>query len=571
MSNALEIALGMLIIVSIISLIRAITRVIVEMLWFLLDKAMWGTIMNALVFSGGCTALHELDEKPTGEVQLECEALSGPVLLGEGVQLLTRLVETPEGSRLRFNTLEGECDVFLGTRHVKSDEEAQGEMLWTLIPGSEGEVSISVSVWDREQRLIDSKSVTLRVLASEDYSEACSLHARVRVVSLSSPCRLLSRDIEGVIIETGDGRSESSRSEHSYSQVGEYDVTYRFSRPLVEIGESMFEGTHLIGVQIGSSVERLGERCFSQCMLLESVEIAPGVKEISKEAFAYAKALHALSAPHTLETLGEGVFYGCESLERLDLSLCPLGQIPAWTLFDCVSLRELSLPQSVEIIGDSALQNCKSLEGLILPAALKQIRAAALSRCMALKEIDFPSELQYLGHGAFYRCVSLRKVSLPQTLQETGYTCFSGCLSLTALEAPGVERVGADAFSSCPQLQRVVLPQARNLGVHAFEFDAALEQLTLPKIESIQDECFDECSKLSSVELGENLSLLADRAFSQCGALQSIRLHALQPASRGQEVFHKCTSLTRIWVPQASLEQYLEHWKDVREIVAGYE
>ncbi|MCQ2560337.1 MAG: leucine-rich repeat domain-containing protein, partial [Clostridia bacterium] len=97
------------------------------------------------------------------------------------------------------------------------------------------------------------------------------------------------------------------------------------------------------------------------------------------------------------------------------------------------NLTKVSLPESLDTIGQSVFQNCSFTE-VILPTNLTSIKDNAFEYCNSLKEITLPESLNSIGAYAFDVCSSLTKVtvlnkamtfgnsSIPQAAVIYGYT-----------------------------------------------------------------------------------------------------------------------------------------------------
>jgi hypothetical protein len=88
-------------------------------------------------------------------------------------------------------------------------------------------------------------------------------------------------------------------------------------------------------------------------------------------------------------------------------------------------LQRVSLPETLETIGESAFLQCGSLQQIDFPENLKTIGEFAFSRCTSLQQIDFPENLKTIGQMAFSDC-NLHTVSLPQKLESCGDYPFGG-------------------------------------------------------------------------------------------------------------------------------------------------
>lgn len=123
------------------------------------------------------------------------------------------------------------------------------------------------------------------------------------------------------------------------------------------------------------------------------------VKKIKKYAFSKANAETII--------LGESVKY-----------------IEDYALWDC-NAKKIIIKGNVKKIGKCAFHLCMYLEEIELPDCLEEISQSMLDNCISLREIKLPKNLKHIRSYAFARCTSLTSISdLPESLQSVGiYVC----------------------------------------------------------------------------------------------------------------------------------------------------
>ncbi len=95
----------------------------------------------------------------------------------------------------------------------------------------------------------------------------------------------------------------------------------------------------------------------------------------------------------------------------------------------------------------SAFNSCENLETISLPSTLQTIGESTFSGCIKLSEINLPEGLVSIGDWAFYKCVKLNNVVLPDGLINIGRSAFSNCCSIEKLTVPdSVTQIGERAF-----------------------------------------------------------------------------------------------------------------------------
>ena len=100
-------------------------------------------------------------------------------------------------------------------------------------------------------------------------------------------------------------------------------------------------------------------------------------------------------------------------------------------LYGCKSLDNVTLPSSVERIGNYAFYGCSSLKTLVLNEGLKQIGTSAFLDCNSIETIVLPSTVTDIGNYAFRGCSSLSGITLSLSVTTLGNHVFYGCNTLT--------------------------------------------------------------------------------------------------------------------------------------------
>ncbi len=101
--------------------------------------------------------------------------------------------------------------------------------------------------------------------------------------------------------------------------------------------------------------------------------------------------------------------------------------------FFASAIKEITLPDSVEFIGEKAFEDCEQLASITLSAKLKEIGPASFRNCNELSEIVFPEGFESIGARAIASCEKLKKLTFPSTLASIGNKAFEGCEALATV------------------------------------------------------------------------------------------------------------------------------------------
>ena len=206
----------------------------------------------------------------------------------------------------------------------------------------------------------------------------------------------------------------------------------------------------------------------------ESYNIPPEAVSIAAGAFAYSKEpyLRSLSFPaECMHIPSDLSFYkGLSNVEEYSVE----AGNPVYASMDGYvvekatntliaypagrKIKDLSIPDSIRIIGEGAIAYNKSLEHIRLPETLVSIGDFAFYWCDALKTIDFGSSLEEIGVSAFEACNQIKEVIFPASLKTIDPLAFGQADSLqTVFISNGCETICDAAFLGCP-LREVHLP-----------------------------------------------------------------------------------------------------------------
>ena len=215
-------------------------------------------------------------------------------------------------------------------------------------------------------------------------------------------------------------------------------------------------------IDILPSVTTIGYEAFIYCFALTSVSM-PEVITIDNSAFYGCRALTSVSMP-SVTTIGYLAFSGCSSLASVFIP-ASCTSIDANPFAYCIELKEivvdennpnyLSADGALYDKGKTTLIGWPTAEGdITIPQSVTTIGESAFESCSALTSVEMPA-VTTIGDGAFYYCRALTSVSMPE-VTEIGWLAFCGCSSLRSINIPAsVTMIGEEAFVSCGGLTSV--------------------------------------------------------------------------------------------------------------------
>lgn len=184
---------------------------------------------------------------------------------------------------------------------------------------------------------------------------------------------------------------------------------------------------------------------FSDCTSLKSIVIPAGVKSILKTAFRNCTALESVSfeANSGLQYIEGGYYYRDVYMAGNKLyNLSPFA--------GCSSLRNITIPSGVSYIGSNVFKDCISLETVSFdsdsclsalsggyvdgkfPDKSESLSVGLFANCIALKKIVIPASVEKIGETCFLGCSSLTDLEFERDsfLQAIGNSSFKDCTQL---------------------------------------------------------------------------------------------------------------------------------------------
>ena len=216
----------------------------------------------------------------------------------------------------------------------------------------------------------------------------------------------------------------------------------------------------------------------------------------------------------------------------------------------------VTIPQGITKIGDSAFFGNPNVESITLPNSLTSIGYDAFHFCSNLKEIVIPDSVHTIWQEAFSNCTNLKSVRLSEKITEIGYHQFFLCTMLKKINIPDVViKIREGAFNACNNLENILIPKTvKQIGKGAFKESGLINIEFEYGLEEIEENAFCACGNLIKIVFPKSLKKIGRDAFWSSSNLSEVYI-SNSVTEIGANAFKYCDKVTVI-APKGSYAEY---------------
>lgn len=207
-------------------------------------------------------------------------------------------------------------------------------------------------------------------------------------------------------------------------------------------------------------------------------------------------------------------------------------------------LKKVVIKDGVTNVSNYALFFLPAATQITLPESVTRIGRYGIALCSKLNGVSLPKAVTAIGDFGLAGN-SFTAVSLPDGLQTLGRGAFDACASLSGMTLPAaITAVPAKCFDDCTKLLTVDYKgEVTAIGERAFEGCKSLTKAPIPEtVTELGASAFNGCVALTDVTLPGGVTAVPDACFQDCTALADMKLPATV-TSVGHNAFTGCKAL----------------------------
>ena len=295
-------------------------------------------------------------------------------------------------------------------------------------------------------------------------------------------------------------------------------ITFSGENNLKIINQNAFENCSLEGTLDLSSICIISDYAFAGNQKLEGIKTGNTLLSIGSYAFAGCKKLSDVTITAAKVKYGTYAFTGCESLKEFYVNSAVL---PEGMFYECKGLTKVTIGADVNDIGEFAFRDTAITEfvisegnkaykvqnaNYIVSTDGKQLVAVAPTVTGEFTSANIGGlTVSTIAKGAFSHNTKITSIVL-NNVTEVGEYAFASNKNLVSVTLGSLTKIDEYAFFETGITTLPAFTATTEIGRYAFAY-TQITEVTIPDKMVVAEGVFSECSKLTTVVVGNDVTL----------------------------------------------------------------
>lgn len=321
-------------------------------------------------------------------------------------------------------------------------------------------------------------------------------------------------------------------------QLVDDEYVFTFDNSMDRLPKNIYPKNELIGITLPNTLQYISYEQFRDSFNLEYVDIPNGVISIGNYSFYNCTNLTEITIPSLVQNIGNYAFYNCSNLSKI---VCKCMQAPILDTTNSSIFNNVSYEGTLYIYeGAKGFDDVDSewYKELVQPYRWK---------IEYMEMLQPNNEIWYTTtDGNILDTTYIVDKVTNNTLLSNTYENGQGILTFEK----DFHEIPTNMFKSNSKIQTIKLPNDITiLGETAFDYCSSLSSILLPKnLTTIGKWCFRQCNALQEINLPDTITEIKDSAFYNCESLEGVVLPP-QITTIEAYTFSGCTQLKSITIP----------------------
>ena len=158
----------------------------------------------------------------------------------------------------------------------------------------------------------------------------------------------------------------------------------------------------LENINLPNSLTSLGQGVFTRCYALKKISVPESITVLPENLFYCCESLEEIDLPSNLTSIGGEAFNGTKYMEDKSNWVDGLLYIDNYLIVaDRTLTGHVDVRKGTTLIADYAFSLCSYIESVKIPDGIKRIPYATFLFCLSLVEISIPESVQYIDSFSF--------------------------------------------------------------------------------------------------------------------------------------------------------------------------